>query len=79
MEKLAIKDVVYGGLEEIVTNDRYYYYSPVGPNYCHLTEDGKDAIIEYLNFMAWKIREAEDEELNRRAKDQVIKSLKQNT
>lgn len=76
MEKAAIKDLIYGGIEEIVRNNRYYYHSSVGGNYSHFTEDGKEAISEFMNIMAYKIRSAEEADLERRAKDMVLKELK---
>ena len=77
MQKSAIKDLVYGGMEEILNNRSYYYHSPVGRDYCHLTEDGKQAVIEFMDLMAWKIKQAEEADLNDRAKQQVLAQLKQ--
>jgi hypothetical protein len=76
MHKSAIKDLVYGGLEELMNNNRYYYHSSVGAGYSHLTEDGKDAVVEFMNLMAWKIKEANEIDLDRRAKEQVLSELK---
>lgn len=76
MKKSAIKDLIYGGLEEILNNRNYYYHSSVGSAYSHLTEDGKDAVVEFMNLMAFKIIEAENTDLNERAKQQVINQLK---
>jgi hypothetical protein len=76
MEKSAIKDLVYGGLEELVNNRRYYYHSSVGGAYSHLTEDGKAAMVEFMDLMAFKIREAEQADLESRAKQQVLDALK---
>ncbi len=76
MDKGAIKDLVYGGLEEIINNRNYYYKSSVGSNYCHLTDSGKQAIVEFMDLMAYKINEAEHADLDRRAKEQVLKELK---
>ena len=76
MQKTAIKDLVYGGLQEILNNSKYFYRSSVGSNYCHLTEDGKEAIVEFMDLMAYKIWQAEQEDLDKRAKEQVIKELK---
>jgi hypothetical protein len=72
MEKSAIKDLVYGGLEELVNNRRYYYHSSVGGAYSHLTEDGKAAVVEFMDLMAFKIRETEQADLESRAKQQVL-------
>jgi len=79
MDKQAIKDVMFGGLSELMKNRKYYYFSAVGTNYCHFTEDGQKALQEYMTLMGAKLCEAEEAELNRRAKDLVIKGLKGET
>jgi hypothetical protein len=76
MEKAAIKDLIYGGLEEILNNNRYYYHSTVGRDYSRLTDLGKQAVTEFMDIMAYQIRAAENADLDRRAKEQVIASLK---
>lgn len=76
MEKGAIKDLCYGGLEEILNNNRYYYHSSVGAGYSHLTDLGKQAVIEFMDMVAWKIKEANEADLDQRAKKQVIDQLK---
>ncbi len=76
MQKSAIKDLCYGGLEELLNNNRYYYHSSVGAGYSHLTEDGKVAVAEFMDMIAWKIKEANELDLDRRAKQQVLDTLK---
>lgn len=76
MQKGAIKDLVYGGMEELINNSRYYYHSSVGSNYCHFTDEGKEAVAEFMDIMAWKIRQANEADLERRAKEQVLAALK---
>lgn len=76
MQKGAIKDLCYGGMEELLNNSRYYYHSSVGASYSHLTDEGKDAVLEFMNLMAWKIKEANETDLDRRAKQQVLDQLK---
>ena len=76
MKKGAIKDLCYGGMLELLNNRNYYYHSGVGANYSHLTEDGKAAMIEFMNMIAYKMKEAEDADLNDRAKQQVLDQLK---
>ena len=76
MQKSAIKDLVYGGLEEIINNRNHYYKSSVGGSYCHLTDSGKEAILEFIDLMAYKIHQAEEQDLERRAMEQVLKELK---
>ena len=76
MEKGALKHLIYGGIEEILRDSRYYYYSSVGENYSHWTEEGRVAVAEFMANMAYKIRAAEEADLERRAKEQTLKALK---
>jgi hypothetical protein len=76
MQKGAIKDLIYGGLEELINNRNYYYHSSVGRDYSHLTDEGKVAIVEFMDLMSWKIKQANEEDLERRAKEQVMNALK---
>lgn len=77
MKKEALKDLIYGGISEIIKNKRYYYHSSVGASYSHLTEEGQAALSEYMNFMIYKMHETEQQELDAHAKELVLKELKQ--
>jgi hypothetical protein len=79
MEKQAVKDLMFGGIHELMRNRNYYYHSTVGVSYCHWTDEGKEALHEYMTVMGWKLKEAEEAELNQRAKELVIKGLKGET
>lgn len=76
MDKDAVKDLMFGGIYELMRNRKYYYHSDVGQAYSYWTDEGKEALNEYMNVMGWKLKEAETAELNKRAKDLVIKGLK---
>lgn len=76
MEKRAIKDLVYGGMMEIINNRDYYYHSSVGAGYSHLTDSGEKAMTEFLNMVAFKMKEAEEADLNKRSKEMVMNALK---
>jgi hypothetical protein len=76
MKKSAIKDLCYGGMLELLNNRHYYYHSSVGSAYSHLTEEGKEAVSEFMNMIAFKMKEAEDADLDQRAKQQVLDQLK---
>ena len=76
MNKQAVKDLTYGGLMELLNNRNLYYKSAVGKDYSHFTEDGKAAVAEYMELMAWKMIQAEEADLDRRAKEMVLKELK---
>jgi hypothetical protein len=76
MDKAAVKDIVYGGLEELLNNNRYYYHSSIGRDYSHFTDLGRQAVSEFMDIMAYKIREANEVDLDDRAKKQVLDGLK---
>jgi hypothetical protein len=76
MDKSAVKDLMYGGINELIHSEKYYRYSPVGPEYCRFTDTGKVALEEFMAQMAVNIRMAEKAELDKRAKDMVINGLK---
>lgn len=76
MNKKAIKDIMFGGISELIKNKNFYYFSTVGSEYCHWTEEGKVELQSYMDLMAYKMLEAEEESLNKRAKELVIKGLK---
>ena len=76
MDKGAVKDLVFGGLMELQRNRAYYYYSGVGSAYSYWTEDGKEAVAEFMKEMAPLMRQADELELDKRAKEMVLKELK---
>ena len=76
MDKQAIKELMYGGLKEIMNNNRYYYRSSVGKNYSSFTSVGREVLHKFVEDLAGYICEAEDAELDARAKDMVLKELK---
>lgn len=77
MDRQAAKDLVYGGLIELVNNKKFYYTSSISPaEYSHFTDEGKEAVLEFLNNMAFVMQKTEAAELDKRAKDMVLKGLK---
>jgi len=78
MDKQAIKELMYGGLKEIMNNNRYYYKSSVGKEYSSFTPNGKEVVQEFVTDLAGYIIAAENAELDQRAKDLVMKELKGN-
>lgn len=78
MEKTAIKHMMYGGIKEIMNDRRFYYNSGMGKQYSHFTDEGKLAVYEFVTDIAAYITDAENTELNQRAKDMVLKELKGN-
>jgi hypothetical protein len=76
MDKSALKELVFGGVIELMRNRHYFYHSSVGSHYSHWTEEGTKALAEYMTIMGYKMLEAEEAELDQRAKDMVLNTLK---
>jgi hypothetical protein len=76
MEKAALKDLIYGGMIELVNDKTYYYHSTISSNYSKLTDAGVVAMTKYITAMAELMIEAETKDLDKRAKDMVIRGLK---
>jgi len=74
MKKLP--NQVYSGLFEIVKDNTMYYHSRVGAEYCHLTDEGKEAVLQWIEIMAPQMYKKEQAELDLRAKQIVWNELK---
>lgn len=75
MEKAAIKDLMYGGIMELINNRRYYYKSSVS-GYDHWTDEGKEALNAFIKDITMYMRDAENAALDQRAKDIMMAELK---
>tara|TARA_R110000823_G_scaffold211138_4_gene341493 strand:+ start:586 stop:819 length:234 start_codon:yes stop_codon:yes gene_type:complete len=71
----ALKDLLYGGLLELIQNKKYFYHSAVSAEYSHWTEAGEDAMSEFMNIMAFHMAAAESIRLDARAKELVMDGL----
>jgi hypothetical protein len=70
------KDLVYGGLMELVKNKSVWHESTVAPEYSHLTEDGKKAIIHVVENMFRGMQVIHETEVYEEAKRQTLEALK---
>jgi len=70
------KDMVYGALSELVKNRTVWHQSTVSPEYSHLTEDGKDAIVHVIEDMFRGLQIIHEQEVKEEAKRQTMESLK---
>ena len=76
MDRTAIKDLLYGGMLELMRNRHYYYNSGVNSTYNSWTDEGKQALADSMKLVAGKMWEAEQIDLNSRAKELVLTELK---
>jgi hypothetical protein len=79
MEKSALKDLLYGGISELIRNPKAYRHSSVSNDYSQFTELGQAALNEFMQQLAIIIYKSEEADLEKRAKDRVIKELKGET
>jgi len=70
------KDMIYGSLMELVKNQRVWHESSVSPEYSHLTEDGKAAIVHVVEDMFRGMQTIHNQEVKEEAKRQTLESLK---
>ena len=70
------KRQVYVGLLEILKDPKYFYSSRVGIDYCHLTEEGKLAVLEYVSEMAPYMLKKDKEAIEALAKSMIWDELK---
>ena len=76
MERRALKEVLYGGIEELMSNSRYYYTSSISVEYNQWTDEGRAAIAEYIELLSPRIKRCQIEEDLMRSKEMVINELK---
>ena len=76
MIRCDVEKMIVGSIKEIIRDRQYFYHSTVGPDHCHLTDEGKDAIIDIVNILAPRLIKAEAEEDIERSKQLVLDQLK---
>ena len=72
----ADKDKVYGFLKEFTRNPTFWRHSDVGREYCHLTEEGKEIMVNTMQDLLRTIDILERKALDQRAKEIVFDTLK---
>ena len=70
------KDMLYGALLELAKNQRVWHESSVSPEYSHLTDDGKVAIIHVVEELFRGLQTIHKQEVKEEAKRQTLESLK---
>jgi hypothetical protein len=76
MNHEVIGGAVYASLLTTLNNSKFYYHSPVGSTYSHLTDEGRKAVLGLIELYACPMLAAENEMLDERAKEIVIRELK---
>lgn len=79
MDKTAVKNILYGGIAELMNDRTYFHKSSMDPKYSHWHDKGKEAVLDFVEFVATEIQKAEEVDLNSRAKELTMKALKGDT
>jgi len=76
---MFVKDVekmIIGSLKEVMKDRNLFYNSTVGPEYCHLTNEGAKAITDMCNVLLPRLLKAQELEDIERSKMIVMQELK---
>lgn len=76
MRTQDVEKMMVGSIKEILKDRNYFYYSSVGPEYCHLTDQGKQAIMDIMNVLGGRLAVAIEKEDIERSKKLVLDELK---
>lgn len=74
--KTPLDKQVYAGLMEIIKDKKYYYQSGIISDYNKLTDEGKEAVLEFISIMAPCMIKNENQMLDARSKQMMMDVLK---
>jgi len=74
IDEHAVMTILYGSIQKLC-NDRTYYYEGVSKDYSYFTDDGKVAIMKFMETVAPMILEVEKKKIDDRAKAQTMEQL----
>ena len=76
---MFVKDVekmILGSVKEVIRDRNLFHNSTVGPEYCHLTAEGIQALSEMCNVLLPRLVKAQELEDIERSKALVLQELK---
>ena len=78
MHKNAVRDQLYGAIIEMMNDREYFYKSNIGSSheYSHWTDDGRAALMEFLEHHTKRMLLAEEKIIKERAKEMTFEALK---
>lgn len=75
--KTPLSAQVHAGLMVILRDNKYYYQSAISDSYNKLTDEGKEAMLEFITIMAPHMIVQENKELDERSKKIMMNVLKE--
>lgn len=76
MKSCDVEKMLLGSIKEVLKDSHYFYYSAVGPDYCHLTTEGEQSIIDIANILGSRLIVALEKEDIDRSRQLVLDELK---
>ena len=76
MDKIYLKDVMYGGILELMRNPKFYYRSAVNVEYSKWTNEGHEAVLNLIDSVSRDINRVESELELQRSRELMVKGLK---
>ena len=76
MDKIYLKDVMYGGILELMHNPKFYYRSAVNVEYSKWTDEGHEAVLNLIDSVSRDINRVESELELQRSRELMVKGLK---
>jgi hypothetical protein len=76
MRTKDVEKMINGSVREVIQDRTYFHNSTMGLEYCHLTEQGQQAIIEMFNVLLPRLVKAQELEDVERSKKLVLDELK---
>lgn len=74
--KTPLDKQIYAGLMEILKDKKYYYQSGISSDYNKLTDEGKEAVLEFVHIMAPHMIKYDNQMLDERSKKMMMDVLK---
>lgn len=72
----ANKDVIHGALLGITKNPKFWRHSEVGREYCKLTDEGREVVVDMLEELLRSIDELDHKVIDQKAREVVWSELK---
>lgn len=75
MRKIAVKNQLYGAIQEMMTDSTLFYRSDMNHDFSHWTDAGKEELMSFMLDFSRKMLKAQKDEDEARARDMVFQSL----
>lgn len=78
MDKESVKDIIWGGMTELMNNPNYFRRSSIDPKYSEWHPRGQEALHEFIEYLTPMIDQVIHNEIKSKAKNMTMSALKGN-